>query len=107
MTIARSLARDAGAGLLRHAGAALRDRLNAVWPWFRRERDLQHVMRLDDHLLRDIGLTRDELLRHRDQIFRQLSFPPPLVAVGSGSPLAASVRLGSFDLVIDSNRLFL
>lgn len=71
MTIARSLAREAGAGLLRHAGAVLRDRLNAACRWFRRERDLRHVMRLDDHLLRDIGLTPDELLRHGDKLFRQ------------------------------------
>lgn len=71
MTIARSLAREAGAGLLRHAGVALRDLLNAAWLRRRRTRDIRHVMQLDDHLLRDIGLTRNELLRHGDKLFRQ------------------------------------
>ena len=60
MTTATTLAVNAGAGLARRAAAAFG---NAVYRWYRRERDRRHVLQLDDHLLRDVGLTREEVVR--------------------------------------------
>jgi len=36
---------------------------NAVLAWYRRHRDLAHLMRLEDYLLRDVGLTREQVMR--------------------------------------------
>lgn len=60
------LGRRAAEAVLALAGAACR--------WHRRERDLRHVLQLDDFLLRDIGLTRDQVLGgalHRERWERQ------------------------------------
>jgi uncharacterized protein YjiS (DUF1127 family) len=46
-------------GLMRFGGAAVR----AVWFWLERSRQRRALAELDDHLLRDIGLTRDEAQR--------------------------------------------
>lgn len=62
MTIAKTLAVNAGAGLVRRAAAAALALAAAVHHWYRCERDLRHVMQLDDHLLRDVGLTREQVL---------------------------------------------
>jgi uncharacterized protein YjiS (DUF1127 family) len=61
MTTATTLAVNAGAGLARRAAAAAAALGNAVYRWYRRERDRRHVLQLDDYLLRDVGLTRDGL----------------------------------------------
>jgi len=61
MTTATTLAVNAGAGLARRAAAAAAALGSAVYRWCRRECDRRHVMQLDDHLLRDVGLTRDAL----------------------------------------------
>ena len=45
--------------LTRLAGAAA----VAVWSWMERSRQRRALAQLDDHLLRDIGLTRDEARR--------------------------------------------
>ena len=37
--------------------------------WYRRHRDLRHVAGLEDHLLRDIGLSRDAVQRAADRPF--------------------------------------
>ncbi len=42
---------------------------NAALRWYRRHRDLRHVMELDDYLLHDVGLTRDEVTRAWHQPF--------------------------------------
>jgi uncharacterized protein YjiS (DUF1127 family) len=63
MTTATTLAVNAGAGLARRAAAAAAAVGNAVYRWYRRERDRRHVLQLDDHLLRDVGLTREEVVR--------------------------------------------
>jgi uncharacterized protein YjiS (DUF1127 family) len=42
--------------LMRLGGAAAR----AAWFWMERSRQRRALAQLDDHLLRDIGLTRDE-----------------------------------------------
>jgi uncharacterized protein YjiS (DUF1127 family) len=47
------------AGLTRLGGAAVR----AVWFWNERSRQRRALASLDDRLLRDIGLTRDEARR--------------------------------------------
>jgi uncharacterized protein YjiS (DUF1127 family) len=46
-------------GLMRLGGAAVR----AVWFWIERSRQRRALAELDDRLLRDIGLTRDEARR--------------------------------------------
>jgi uncharacterized protein YjiS (DUF1127 family) len=46
-------------GLTRLGGAAVR----AVWFWMERSRQRRALAELDDYLLRDIGLTRDEAQR--------------------------------------------
>jgi uncharacterized protein YjiS (DUF1127 family) len=63
MTTATSLAATAGAGLARRGLATVLAIAHAVRWWYRRDRDLRHVMQLDDHLLRDIGLTREQVMR--------------------------------------------
>jgi uncharacterized protein YjiS (DUF1127 family) len=45
--------------LMRLGGAAVR----TVWFWVERSRQRRALDRLDDHLLRDIGLTRGEVRR--------------------------------------------
>lgn len=42
---------------------------DAAVRWYRRHRDLRHVMELEDYLLRDVGLTRDEVRRAADAPF--------------------------------------
>ncbi|HMA14169.1 MAG: DUF1127 domain-containing protein [Bacteroidota bacterium] len=51
------------AGLARRAAAAPLACAAILRRWWRRERDLRHVLQLDDHLLRDVGLTRDQVAR--------------------------------------------
>jgi uncharacterized protein YjiS (DUF1127 family) len=36
---------------------------NALLRWYRRHRDLAHLMELEDYLLRDVGLTREQVRR--------------------------------------------
>lgn len=61
MTSPTVVATKLGAGLaLRAAAQAL---AGAVCRSYRYRRDLRHVLQLDDHLLRDINLTRDQLRR--------------------------------------------
>jgi uncharacterized protein YjiS (DUF1127 family) len=62
MTTATTLALNAGAGLARRAAAAAAALGNAVYRWYRRGRDRRHVLQLDDHLLRDVGLTREQVM---------------------------------------------
>jgi uncharacterized protein YjiS (DUF1127 family) len=50
-----------GAGFARRATAAALAAAATLRRWRRRQRDLRHVLQLDDHLLRDVGLTRDQL----------------------------------------------
>jgi uncharacterized protein YjiS (DUF1127 family) len=45
--------------LTRHGGAAVR----MIWFWIERSRQRRALAELDDRLLRDIGLTRDEARR--------------------------------------------
>jgi uncharacterized protein YjiS (DUF1127 family) len=56
------LATNVRAQLLRRAAETALALADAFYRWRRRERDLHHVLQLDDHLLRDIGLTRDQVL---------------------------------------------
>lgn len=51
--------------MARRAAAIARVIAGAVCRWYRRERDLRHVMQLEDYLLRDIGLTREQVMRDR------------------------------------------
>lgn len=60
---AATLAAGWRAGLARRAAAAPRACAATLRRWWRRERDLRHVMQLDDHLLRDVGLNRDQVAR--------------------------------------------
>jgi uncharacterized protein YjiS (DUF1127 family) len=46
-------------GLMRLGGAAVR----LVWSWMERSRQRRALAKLDDRLLHDIGLTRDEARR--------------------------------------------
>jgi uncharacterized protein YjiS (DUF1127 family) len=46
-------------GLMHLGGAAVQ----AVWSWMERSRQRRALAELDDRLLRDIGLTRDEARR--------------------------------------------
>jgi uncharacterized protein YjiS (DUF1127 family) len=48
--------------MARRAAEAALILADAFYRWRRRDRDLRHVLQLDDHLLRDIGLTRDQVL---------------------------------------------
>lgn len=57
------LAAGLGAGLARRVTAAALAGVATLRRWWRRERDLRHVLQLDDHLLRDVGLTRDQVAR--------------------------------------------
>jgi uncharacterized protein YjiS (DUF1127 family) len=43
--------------------AAAAQAIGAVRRWYRRRCDLRHLMGLDDRLLRDVGLTRDQVAR--------------------------------------------
>ena len=49
----------------RRLGAAVR----VAWFWLERSRQRRALAALDDHLLRDIGLTRDAVLRECAQPF--------------------------------------
>jgi len=71
MTTAPTLAASAGAGLARRVGATVLALANGVYRWHRRQRDLRHVMQLDDYLLRDVGLTREQAMRGLLPPFRQ------------------------------------
>ena len=51
--------------LMRFGGAAVR----AVWFWIERSRQRRALAELDDRLLRDIGLTRDEARRESSSPF--------------------------------------
>jgi uncharacterized protein YjiS (DUF1127 family) len=51
--------------LMRFGGAAVR----AVWFWMERSRQRRALAELDDRLLRDIGLTRDEARRESSSPF--------------------------------------
>ena len=62
MSTATTLAVNARAVVARRVTAAALALGNAVHRWYRRERDLRHVMQLDDHLLRDVGLTREQVM---------------------------------------------
>jgi len=42
---------------------------NVLFRWYRRHRDLRDVLQLDDHLLRDVGLTRGDVERAWTQPF--------------------------------------
>ena len=42
---------------------------NAARRWYRRHRDLRHVMELEDYLLRDVGLTREAVMRASSEPF--------------------------------------
>ena len=50
---------------MRLGGAAVR----AVWSWMERSRQRRALAEVDDHLLRDIGLTRDEARRESSSPF--------------------------------------
>ena len=41
--------------------------VNAAFRWWRRHCDLRHVRELDDYLLHDVGLTREEVTRAWNQ----------------------------------------
>jgi uncharacterized protein YjiS (DUF1127 family) len=51
--------------LMRLGGAAAR----AAWSWMERSRQRRALAQLDDRLLRDIGLTRDEAQRESSSPF--------------------------------------
>ena len=57
------LAAGCRAGLARRSAAAALACAATLRRWWRRERDMRHVMQLDDYLLRDVGLTRDQVAR--------------------------------------------
>jgi uncharacterized protein YjiS (DUF1127 family) len=61
----------AGTGLARRVATVALAFANAIYRWYRRERDLRHLMQFDDHLLRDIGLTRGQVMRGVLPPFRQ------------------------------------
>jgi uncharacterized protein YjiS (DUF1127 family) len=63
MTPATTLAVNAGAGLARCAATAAAALGHALHRWCRHARDRRHIMQLDDYLLRDVGLTREEVVR--------------------------------------------
>lgn len=69
MTTASTFAATVGAGFVRHTAATVLAVGNIVYRWYRCERDLRHVMQLDGHLLRDVGLTRDQVLRDRLRLY--------------------------------------
>lgn len=43
--------------------------VQAFWQWYRCRRDMRHLMELDDHLLRDVGLTREEVVRAAGKVW--------------------------------------
>ena len=57
------------AALTTNAGQSLRpfdfviSAVQTLQRWYRCRRDMRHLMELDDHLLRDVGLTREEVAR--------------------------------------------
>lgn len=65
MTTATPIAATTGAGIARRTVAVARAIVGAARRWYRRERDRHHVMQLDDYLLRDIGLKREQVTRDR------------------------------------------
>lgn len=71
MTTATTFAATVSAGFVRRATAAALAVANAAYRWYRRERDLRHVMQLDDRMLRDIGLTREHAMRNRLRLYGQ------------------------------------
>jgi len=60
---------SANAALTTNAGRILRplgvfgSAAYALRQWYRCHRDMRHLMELDDYLLRDVGITRDEVAR--------------------------------------------
>jgi uncharacterized protein YjiS (DUF1127 family) len=72
MTFGMTLAKTfAGAGLARRVATIALAFADTIYLWYRRERDLRHLMQLDDYLLRDIGLTRGQVMRGVLPLFRQ------------------------------------
>ena len=71
MTTATAFAARAGAGFAHYIAAAALAVANAACRWYRRECDLRHVLQHDEHLLRDIGLTREDVMRNRLRLYGQ------------------------------------
>ncbi len=53
----------------RRPAAGLRALWQFFWYGFRRRRELSHLMAVNDHLLRDVGLTRDQVRQALDTPF--------------------------------------
>jgi uncharacterized protein YjiS (DUF1127 family) len=71
-------------------GSFLRDMLvRPILRWARRRRAYQNLMALDDRILRDIGLTRDEI----PALVRSLSGEAPAWTVGGAEAEVSSIRL--------------
>jgi len=68
-----TLARDAGQGLgaraMRRSQEALRRAFTELCEWQRRRRDRAVLATFDDRMLRDIGLTRTDVLAEIDKPF--------------------------------------
>ena len=58
-----------GAGLLEQAWAVLRGGAAVLVGWYERARQRRQLARLDDRLLRDIGLNRIDAAREADKPF--------------------------------------
>ncbi|MGF1630130.1 MAG: DUF1127 domain-containing protein [Kiloniellaceae bacterium] len=63
MTTGLNLTLPQGGSLARRAAAVPLRLLQWLQMQYRHHRDLRHVAQLDDYLLRDLGLTRDEVTR--------------------------------------------
>ena len=63
MTTFTNAALTTNAGRILRPFNVLGSAAGALRQWYRRRCDMRHLMELDDYLLRDVGITRDEVAR--------------------------------------------
>lgn len=72
VTAARSGGRDAGFGRGGAVGRVERTWLDLMMEWLERSRQRRHLSALDDHVLKDIGLTRADVALECEKPFWQI-----------------------------------
>ncbi len=86
--------RQALGGLIRGIVGAVRQGAEALQRWHRRRVTYRELMALDDRLLRDIGLRRDQIPAAVDGLWRHesnpVAKPQAYVATVAGRPLDAA-----------------